>query len=388
MKAASLAGLVFVALALLTSVQEDTPRARLERCFWELVEAGPTETPRCFLGFVRDLAPAVLGARWDDTGEGGRLRFERAFASALHRAFPADLSISRTSEESDGRGSRILYRVKDGQTGRELGGASLLLSADGSSRDVLWNGESIVRRYREQSERTLERYSFAYLVGELEGRGVVVLEDFEDDPVGELPLGWNRRAFDEVPQGSAMPYRVLEQNGNRFLRAEDRGQNVMLYKEVRWDSRKYPYLSFRWRIRAVPSGSDERIEDKADSAAGLYLSYGRKLGVIPETVKFVWSGTIAGGTAFRRRGIGMPWTVVAGSGPADESSWHRFVFDTGRVYRETFGKSPDERPLGIGLLTDANSTGGFAAADYDDIVLLAHSPTEDLIRKIDNHSTN
>jgi hypothetical protein len=199
----------------------------------------------------------------------------------------------------------------------------------------------------------------------------IVLEDFEKGPLDGLPPGWKARRYGE---GAQPPYRIQEEHGNRFLRAEDRGENVMLYKEVRWSAREYPYLSFRWRIRAVPEGADERFEEKADSAAGLYLSYRRKLGIVPESVKFVWSGSLAAGSAFRRPGIGMPWTVVAGSG-APDGSWRTFVFRTEDVYRETFGKDPGDRPLGIGILSDANSTGSLAAADYDDITVYRTPPS-------------
>jgi hypothetical protein len=199
---------------------------------------------------------------------------------------------------------------------------------------------------------------------------MLVLEDFEAAPLKELPPGWKPRGF---ARGERAPYWIEEENGNRFLRAEDRGENVMLYKEVRWNAREYPYLSFRFRIRAVPEGSDERFEDKADSAAGLYLSYRRKFGIVPETVKFVWSGSLTAGAAFRRPGIGMPWTVVAGSG-APDGAWRTFAFRTDDVYRKTFGKDPGERPLGIGILSDANSTGSVASADYDDIVVYRRAP--------------
>lgn len=207
----------------------------------------------------------------------------------------------------------------------------------------------------------------------------IVLEDFENAPLDGLPPGWKPRGFGEAGKS---PYAIGEEDGNRFLRAEDRGENVMLYKEVRWNAREYPYLSFRWRIRAVPEGADERVEDKADSAAGLYLSYRRKLGIIPESVKFVWSGAIAAGSAFRRPGIGMPWTVVAGSGGPDDS-WRTFVFRTEDVYRKTFGKDPGDRPLGIGILSDANNTGSLAAADYDDMIVYRSAPAAvDQIREI------
>jgi hypothetical protein len=156
----------------------------------------------------------------------------------------------------------------------------------------------------------------------------------------------------------------------------------MLYTEARWSSRKYPYLSWRWRVRAVPEGADERVEERADSAAGLYLSYRRKLGLVPETVKFVFSGRIEAGTAFRRPGIGMPWTVVSASGEAGPPRWQRFAYRTESVYRRTFEGDPGGRPLGLGILTDANSTMSFAAADYDDIVALERAENPDGIRRV------
>jgi hypothetical protein len=232
----------------------------------------------------------------------------------------------------------------------------------------------------------LERYSFAHLIAELSASAVVVLEDFEDGPLGGAPLGWKRRPF--RPEVQTTPYRILAEEGNRFLRAEDRGENVMLYKEIRWDSKKYPYLAFRWRVRAVPAGSDERVEDRADSAAGLYLPYGRKLGIVPETVKFVWSGSLAAGSAFRRPGIGMPWTVIAGSGEPDADLWQSFAFRTADVYRKTFGGEPGDRPLGVGVLSDSDSTRSFAAADYDDIVALRSPRAGDRVQEIVSVSTN
>ena len=174
-------------------------------------------------------------------------------------------------------------------------------------------------------------------------------------------------------EATRFPYVVAAEDGNRFLRAEARGENVMLYNEVRWNAIEYPYLSWRWRIRAVPEGADARFEDTADNAAGVYLSYRRKLGLVPETVKFVWSAALSPGAAFRRPGVGQAWTVVTGSGPSD-GAWRRVVVHVGDVYGATFGGGPVRRPLGIGVLTDANSTGSFAAADYDDFVALRAIP--------------
>ena len=195
----------------------------------------------------------------------------------------------------------------------------------------------------------------------------IVLEDFESAAVGEYPADWEWRGWGEVEE---KPYRVREERGNRFLRAEDTGQNVILYKRIRWNIKEYPYLSWRWRIRAVPEGADERYEERADNAAGLYLTYRRKLRLLPQSIKFVWSTELPVGSAFRRSGIGMPWTIVAGSGSDAINRWQTFTINALAAYRETYGGDPPDRPLGVGLLSDANSTKGRAFADYDDIVVL------------------
>jgi hypothetical protein len=195
----------------------------------------------------------------------------------------------------------------------------------------------------------------------------IVLEDFESAAVGEFPAEWEWRGWGEVEE---KPYRVRDERGNRFLRAEDTGQNVILYRKIRWNIKEYPYLSWRWRIRAVPEGADERDEKRADSAAGLYLTYRKKLGLLPKSVKFVWSTDLPTGSAFRRKGIGMPWTIVAGSGSDSLDQWQTFTVNALEAYRETYGGDPPDRPLGVGLLSDANNTGGRAFADYDDIIVL------------------
>lgn len=206
----------------------------------------------------------------------------------------------------------------------------------------------------------------------------IVLEDFEGDEAGSFPAGWRWRGWGEIRE---KPYRVEVEGSNGFLRAEDTGQNVVLVKALSWDLQKYRYLSWRWRIRALPQGADERREKSADSAAGLYLFYRKKLGLVPVMIKFVWSNRLPAGAAFRRSGIGMPWTIVAGSGASSLNEWHTFVYDAREAYRETFGGNPGGSPLGIGILSDANNTGGRAFADYDDIVVWKRADFAERIRQ-------
>ncbi len=254
-----------VILGLLALLQApETPRDRVARCWDEVQKAAEDETPSCLLNTAAALAPAVLAPRFDELDERQRKRFQEALARAMRRelASYAPDALKLLATEADGSLVDLRYVLRR----REL----TVRFASGRFVDVLWDGSSVKRHYRRQCQALWNRYSFAYLIGELEDRGLVVLEDFEGHPLGELPTGWKWRGFEQEDE---KPYRVHEENGNRFLRAEDRGENVMLYKDVRWDSEAYPFVSWRWRIRAVPEGADARYEDSADSAAGVYLTY-------------------------------------------------------------------------------------------------------------------
>lgn len=372
MKALGAPSALVAALAALAVAGSGLEDEAVQRCWEQQKRDGAP--PACIEEAAGSLAPSILEGRWSSLGETERARFRKALAIDLDRRLDAVTEIEWRPGDDPGT-KRYRFRLEDGRSGE----ARLSFDGGGELEDVVVEARSTVGFYREECDRVLDRYSLAQLVAELDRSGVVVLEDFEDDPAGAFPSDWSFRGFGEVTE---KPYRIAEEEGNRFLRAEDRGENVMLYRETRWSSRKYPYLSWRWRIRAVPEGADQRVEDKADSAAGIYLSYRRKLGLVPETVKFVFSGRLDPGVAFRRPGIGMPWTVVAASGSAEPDRWQRFVYRTASVYRKTFEGDPGGRPLGIGLLTDANNTGSLAAADYDDILALERAQSPDTLRAI------
>ncbi len=198
----------------------------------------------------------------------------------------------------------------------------------------------------------------------------LVLEDLESYKKGETPEeGWKSRG------GKPKEVYLVEKEGqNQFLRAKDQGQSVQYFRKKGWDISEQPLLTWRWRVHQFPAGSDERLREKNDSAAAVYVVFPRRF-FVPESIKYVWSEKVPEGSIIRhsRR---FP-TIVVRSGPKERGKW---VMETRNVYQDyfkLFKRYPGD-PVAIGFLTDANAVGGSAEADYDDLtVKQIESPTEE-----------
>lgn len=191
--------------------------------------------------------------------------------------------------------------------------------------------------------------------------GYLILEDFANSPVGQLPQGWKWRDKDD---DKPKPYLVEGAEGRRYLAARDTGSSVILGKDVQWDPHAYPILTWCWRVNALPPGGDERYDNTNDSAAGLYVIYSTNWLGVPRQIKYVWSTTLAEGASGRRNRPARPFFVVVESGGQNLGKWIFEQVDLVADHQRFYGKSPPEHTLGLAILTDANSTRSYAEAFY------------------------
>lgn len=327
------------------------------------------------------LAPQVLQNHWLDLNDVQQQRFVDAFKHSVAKKVLSKFeeyggrsasSLKLKSESTKKSTANLTYTVKSRRNKKLTFTIRMLKYPDGAWKitDLKSGRESFLRSYYNTCKDTIERFAFGSLIADLGGHDYVVLEDFDGLEIGQLPDGWIWKKGDSKKH---KPYEVRVEDGNKYLAAEDNGESVILGKNLRWDLKKYPYISFKWRVHQIPEGGDERYGKTVDSAAGIYLTYKKKFGAIPVSVKFVWSSTLPVGSAMKRSGIGRPWMVVADSGEDHLGEWRTYVFNAYEAYKVTFGGNPPDRPVGIGILSDANSTGSKAYADYDDIRALKHA---------------
>lgn len=356
----------------------------------EALQAEVRETLRHLLDLER-LAPQLLHKHWQKMTPYDRQRFVEALTNSLTRKVMDEIAAYsqqsretvpelRIAEVERKRNASSVKAVLQGPKSEKKLTFSILHYADGRLKitDIEVGGKKLRSEYYRFCKKILDDYSPTYLIAELNEDDYVILENFEGGEVGQLPPGWTWKKSDNDKN---KPYKIVEENGNKYLQARDNGESVILGKEVKWNLRKYPYISFRWRVHKIPAGGDERYGKTNDSAAAVYIIYKKKFGLIPESVKFLWSTTLPVGAYTRRSGTGRPWNIVVESGEKHLGEWRTYTFNAYEAYKKTFGGKPPDRPVGIAILSDANSTHSQAYADYDDIMVLKKANADSGARK-------
>lgn len=182
----------------------------------------------------------------------------------------------------------------------------------------------------------------------------VVVDDFSRSGGGEFPAGWKARKDDAKDV-----YKVAEDGGTRFLRADAKGTGVQAGKPFAWDLKEYPVLTWAWRPIEFPEGADERTR-KNDSALAVYAVFPHSP-VSVKSVKYIWSGKVPKGTHVPQSGDRTQGVVLrTGGGP----EWAEERVDVLQDYKRYFKTGDVPKPEGIAVLTDSDDTKSRARGDY------------------------
>jgi hypothetical protein len=202
-----------------------------------------------------------------------------------------------------------------------------------------------------------------------------IIEDFSDNVVGQFPHDWGWldgtkvRKINEAAKGG-VPYVIREENGNKFLHADDTGQAVTIVSNKKWNVKKYPCIRWRWRVHQFPTGANERVAGKHDSAASLYITFYVNFFGIPRSIKYIWSNTLPLCDTFGKE-LGRATNTVVESGTDQKDVWITETINIYEHYKKVYGRYPPDETVGIAIRTDADGTHSRATADYDDFEVLA-----------------
>lgn len=193
---------------------------------------------------------------------------------------------------------------------------------------------------------------------------VALTETFQEYQPGAFPSRWKVRGSEATARSV---YRVVEEDGNRFLHAYAAKQDVQIGLEHRLQPKDYPVLRWRWRATKLPRGANERVRATNDSAAAVYVVFDNR--ILPRAIKYVWSASLPAGTQFDSPVYWRGKVVVLQHGPAAAGEWREETVNYYQDYKDLFGFEPSE-VVGIALLTDSDAVASEAEAAYDDFRLL------------------
>jgi len=216
--------------------------------------------------------------------------------------------------------------------------------------------------------------------------GDILLESFDNDSVGELPLEWYDRDGNKKLKNYGRKftrdykYKVMQENGDKFLRYEGTKAKHINFPLINEDKDNIyginiyetPILSWKVRAHELPKNANEDSSDRNDSVASIYVVFdmGRValFKKVPKSIRYTWSTTLKEGTETSKL-FGNQKIVVVESGKENTGSWITFERNIVEDYRRLFGDNPPSTPLAILILSDGDSTGSYVKADYDDIIL-------------------
>jgi hypothetical protein len=148
---------------------------------------------------------------------------------------------------------------------------------------------------------------------------------------------------------------------------------ILAYRVAEEDRPRARGLRWKWRVANFPPGGDECVEDRGDSAAGVFVVWKRGMRVY--TLKYSWS-TVGkkGAICSRKRTPFVAREKIHLESGGQVNVWQSEELDLRAEFRKHFedGDPTADVPdfMGVGIMTDGDQTNTEIVADYADFVLL------------------
>lgn len=199
-----------------------------------------------------------------------------------------------------------------------------------------------------------------------------------------LPEGW--RPYRLARFKKPTEYRLVRYGGTVALQAQAEGSASGLRFDTAIDLREYPWLTWRWKVTSLIDGADNTLAHVEDSPARVVVMFHGGRDSLPAaeqinydlalaiggnrlpyaTLMYIWENNLPEGAVIPHHLTGRIKMIVAASGPDGVGAWREQRVNVLADYRRAFGEEPP-RVKAIGIMSDADNTGGSVTAYYGDI---------------------
>lgn len=192
-----------------------------------------------------------------------------------------------------------------------------------------------------------------------------IIDQFSAKSIANQIAGWKEKSFIGKTK-----YAIIELDGNHVLHARADSAASGLFKEIKYDPKQWPYLSWRWKVIRLPEKGDARFKATDDYGGRVYVVFPHFLKWKTKTISYIWARKLPKGEH-----IPNPWLpqnavmLAVQSGTDSLGMWITEKQNVFEDFKRIFGSDPPQAGA-IAIMSDSDNTGGVAEAFYDDIILL------------------
>lgn len=175
--------------------------------------------------------------------------------------------------------------------------------------------------------------------------------------------GWEEKIFQNQTW-----YRITTLNETTVLAADSKNSASGLFKKVRIDIQKYPYLNWSWRIDNRLAVDNEKIKSGDDYAARIYVVIdGGILIWRTRGVSYVWANAATKGEIWENAFAGKNAMMIALRDNKDKTAtWYREKRNIFKDLQQLFGTEYQFIDA-VAIMTDTDNSHDSATAYYGDI---------------------
>ncbi len=186
-----------------------------------------------------------------------------------------------------------------------------------------------------------------------------------DDYLQGISKNWKEKPFKGLTH-----YEVVQEDGQRWIKATSDACASALYYEIDFDPREYPFLTWRWKVSNILAKGDEIKKEGDDYAARVYVVFPSALFWRTKAVNYIWANKLPQGQAVPNPFTSNACMIAVQSGPTHVGQWLEEKRNLLEDFRKCFGENPPKAGA-VAIMTDTDNTGEQAVAWYGPIRLLA-----------------
>lgn len=175
--------------------------------------------------------------------------------------------------------------------------------------------------------------------------------------------GWENKVF-----SGSTAYQIIELNGDKVLKAESHSGASGMFKKMRIDLTKTPYLNWRWRIDNRLQKMNEQQKEGDDYSARIYVVIdGGWTFWKTKAINYVWTANSKKGSVWANAFAGKNAMMIALRSSGDNvQTWYHEKRNVLEDLKQQFGF--DFQYIdGVALMTDTDNSKGDAVSYYGDI---------------------